>query len=594
MARGHKTKRLDSKALLAALHLRAWGPVIFSARQPVQRRAPAGSGSTRSYTPSSRVSDPVLASSFQDRRIVSTMGPHEAFSENDEAISDLRKHIRHLEAQIAEPRATVHIRHDSLSDPASRSIEVVDEAEEQARLRTQTTNANTIPKIRKCNFVEFKNRFTEEDGRYAVDVLVSGALSGQEIHEEQKFRERRSEYENPTSRSARLRANAVRTAYQANAEALRKAQSHDTWIQRIRLQAPALLKIMANIQGGSWSARPQTFFRPFSTLIYFQPRMKEALKDLENRWGSLSIQEGGTPSTTRGHTPNPVTSQLEAEEEPIDNSPAALNILRRYVEFMDKDIMPLYTQFDNLSAADNVQVRFSDLHYLFRAGGLLYRPLLSETTGQRDFRIGERIWRAYGIRSCDAQYQITPSDHRKYDVQDRGEEDGAFVVRAFYLEYTGEEFCTVTKSFSILPFTGLRKVTSLSVYPVRFAQDHEELLEIGVGVGEKVLHYIDTKQGSYNAWTVMKTPKGDPVWDVDGVMLKHPEHINSEIMIDYAEAFQACPTWRPKRSILKPRPVEQFTESDDFPILWYSGPDRAKILAETSEVIRVRTGVSTS
>ncbi|KAK0639604.1 hypothetical protein B0T16DRAFT_383304 [Cercophora newfieldiana] len=522
------------------------------------------------------------------------MGSRQVFAHDDEVISDFRDQIKSLESKIAEARGQscggAHARHDSLSDPASR-IEVAEEAEEQARLLTHPTNANTIPKVRKCNFVEFKNHFTEEDGRYAVDVLVSGRSTEQEIHGEQRFRERRSEYENPTTRSARMRANAVRAAYRDTTEALRKAQAGHSWIQRIRLQAPALLKTMSNIQKQSWSLRPRTFFRPFTTLIYFQPQMKEALAELESRWGMLSVHhEGATPATTREHTPSPFATHVE--EEPAENSRAAVAILRCYVEFIDREIMSEYTRFDKLGVDDDAGVRFSDLHFLFRTGELIYRPLESEIPGQRDFRIGERVWRVYGIRSCDIQYQITPSDHRKYDVQDRGEEDGAFVVRAYYIEYTGEEFCTVTKSFSIPPFTGIRKVTSLPVHPMRFARDHEELLDIGVQIGDKMLHYLDTKQGSYNAWTVMKTPKGDPVWDVDGVIMKHPEHINSEIMIDFAEAFQACPTWRPKRTILKPRPVEQIVESDDFPILWYSGPDRAKVLAETSEVVPVRTGVN--
>jgi hypothetical protein len=57
-------------------------------------------------------------------------------------------------------------------------------------------------------------------------------------------------------------------------------------------------------------------------------------------------------------------------------------------------------------------------------------------------------------------------------------------------------------------------------------------------------------------------------------------------------ARKACPTWRPKRTILKQRQVEQsITEYDDFTIKWWSGPDRALLVAETSEAVSVRTGV---
>jgi hypothetical protein len=465
-------------------------------------------------------------------------------------------------------------------------------------MRTQLTNATVIPKVRKCNLAQFKNRFTEEDGRYAVDALVfTGSQSDlmQQYHDEKKLRLHRTEHGNTSNaRSTRLRANMH--APRSTGGALGNLPSQNICIQRIRLQAPALLKILADIQGELWSPRPLTFIRPFSALIYFQSRMKEALRDLESRF----LQEGATPAATRGHTPNPTdagSSPRTGDEHSVDNSPAALAILRCYVDFIDREIMPLYTQFDRLGVNDNAQVRFSDLHYLFRTGELIYRQLTSDNPGQIHFRIGdigERLWRVYGLRSCDAQYQIAPSDHRKYDVQDRGEELEAFVVRAFYLEYTGEEFCTVTKSFSILPYSGLRKVTALPIFPVRFIEGHKDLLASGIEIGDKVIHYLDAKLGSYNAWTIMKTPKGDPVHDPDGVELKHPEHINSEIMIDFAEAFQACPAWRPKRTVLKPRPAEEITESDPCPILWWSGPDRAKLIAETSEVVSVRAGVGMS
>jgi hypothetical protein len=502
----------------------------------------------------------------------SIMARYDLLDEGTDAVADLREKVKSLQTQLAtaERRDSGFGRHDSLSDPTCRT-DAADDTEDPARAWTQLTNATAIPEVRKCSFAQFKNHFSVEDSRYAVDVLViKGSSSShiQEMQEERKLRARRSDQGDalPNSRPPKNKAK-ISTEQLAEIQ----SQSIQTRIQRIRLQAPALLKMLADIQEEPWSPRPQTFFRPFSALIYFLPQMKEVLSELEGRWGS-DLPES------------------DPQEHSVDNSPAALAILRCYVDFMEKEIMPEYHQFDCLGANDSAEVRFTDLHYLFRVGGLIYRQLPSDTPGQVNFGIGERLWRVYGVRTCDTQYQMTPSDHRKYDVQERGEEDGAFVVRAFYLEYTGEEYCTVNKSFSIQPYPGTRKISALPVFPVRFAKDHEKLLDVGFEVGDKTLRYVDTKHGCYNAWTVMKTPKGDPVNDVDGVPLKHPEHINSEIMIDFSEAFRACPAWRPRRTILKARPVEQITESDDFPILWWSGPDRAKLLAETSEVVCVRTG----
>jgi hypothetical protein len=77
------------------------------------------------------------------------------------------------------------------------------------------------------------------------------------------------------------------------------------------------------------------------------------------------------------------------------------------------------------------------------------------------------------------------------------------------------------------------------------------------------------------------------------ITANHPviRYINSEVMVDFGEAFQACPSWRPKKEILKTEFTNKIIISDEFAIRTWSGRDRAKLLRETTEIIPYRTGV---
>lgn len=459
----------------------------------------------------------------------------------------------------------------------------------------QLKNSDTICEVRTCDLRTFKNRFSPKDGRYAVDVLVSGALVEAEEVEEQNIRRKLSNYgrDKDTSGGSTKRkvGKAEVAAKEANLlanKAIRNAQSKDMWVQRIRIQSPALLAILAKLQGESWTSRQRTYLRPFSTLLYFHERMKSELEELHERWGARLDRT--SPGTTLSG---------DEYEEPVDNCPAALAALRCYITWFDNEIVPDWSRFQRYdhAAAGPCGVRFDDLDYVFRTGDILYRPPESSLTRMHGFREDKRIWRAYYIRipSVNLKSAAHPrDDHRRYqDAELEESVDAAFTVRAFYLEFNGEEFVTVTKAFHILPYVGSIPVVNLPVYPARFFNDTPALLKTATKIGDSVLHYIDVKHATYNAWTVTRTPSGEPVVDAaTGATVKHAEHVNSEVMVDFSEAFQASGAWKPRRRILRWQPAVQEVSSDEFPILVWSNANRDRLLGETSELVPLRTGVS--
>ena len=502
---------------------------------------------------------------------------------NDVDVTDLREQLKRLEARLMAFES--HGKNSSIRDPTS----YFELDESVYGLQGDDTelphHVDYLPRVRKCNFMEFKNRFCMEDARYAVDVLVSGDMFEQEYMEEKRFREKLFENGKTDPRAARRRAQA---RVKESNDLLHNRPSDSTWIRRIRLQAPALLKILAKVQGMSWSNRPRTYERPFCTLIHFQPQVKQALAELEDKWSLQDEeQQSGSPVSST------IRVDIEDEEHALDDSQATLDILRAYVDFMESEIMPETHRFDNLDYPSENTILFSDLCYLFKLGDYIYRPLDGEQTGGSvDHRMGERIWRTFFIREAIGDVNFQSPDHRSYSNDDSSEDDNSyFIVHAYQIEFTGDEFCVVPHIFRIAPYDGLKPVNKLPIHPIRIDDVGKSPVRSSMEVGNQVLQFIESKHAFYNGWTVTRTPTGDFAKDNTGAVLKHPEYINSEVMVDFQEAFNACPFWRPQRTVLKAEPFNRTVTTDDFAIRWWSGRDETGSRKEIREMIPQRTGV---
>ena len=402
-----------------------------------------------------------------------------------------------------------------------------------------------IPRVRECSFAQFKNRFNNQDGRYAVDVLVSGPLLHQEVTEELNLRKRRLKGQ----RDAHGWPDVVRVKNH-----IQQAQSENTWVQRIRIQSPALLRILARVQGEEWENRPRTYYRPFNTLIYHHDSVRKILNDMEERWGNDLDTSGGTDMGDHESYPE---SDGGGNGE-VEESPRALACLRAYVKYFDEKIMPDYRRYETLDDAKTT-VRFSDLWYLFRIGELIYRQKEDEPPNE----CHQRVWRTY---------QVAPAPEQLDTAEDPAA-DTPFSLMCYHIDYTGSEFCAVSQTFEIKPFRGELSINDLSVYPIRCRPDAKVYLDSLVESGNSLLSIIKTKHCLYRGSAAI--PAG-----VDRLRQQESEHINSEVMVDFEEAFQSCPSWRPRKAI--PRQLLRENQTvDPQTLFWWVGPDRSHILKET-------------
>lgn len=79
-----------------------------------------------------------------------------------------------------------------------------------------------------------------------------------------------------------------------------------------------------------------------------------------------------TKPPNRSRSPSPEPEALTTEY--IAKLPGALEQIRCYDEFVDKDFLSFYQEFEFHNPKKPTKVRYEDLWYIFRVGELLYMP----------------------------------------------------------------------------------------------------------------------------------------------------------------------------------------------------------------------------
>ncbi|KAK7402568.1 hypothetical protein QQX98_011673 [Neonectria punicea] len=495
-----------------------------------------------------------------------------------------------------------------------------------------------VPEVRRVNFENFKNRFQDVDEPdYAVDVLMAGQGVQAQIRRERGHR-RREEV-------ARLRQSYLNihdnTSRRKKADPYEKArwerkndapQPADTEIERIRIQSqPILGHLTALLNDTEQRSTPRTFMRPFKALVYFQPKMKEILATLEEKWADFEELDGQESETVEV-----IASEVEAEvdvdvdvageileasedadgfsdslsedddtesldsvdsnaDEDFDSlmdSPEALRDMRCYVNFIEKDVMPMYNRFDGSGME---RVKFEDLWSLFRVGDLIYMPAAGDTGGRY-----HEVWRIYKTKAPELESN-TPTTGWEFFADELGETDdeSKFKISAYYVDHDGGAFGAVQRKFEIESFAGERQIESLEVFPIRFRQGHQQLLESLKEQGRNFMNYLDDRHQQYSAWTLTRNPpyrSTEPDDDIldneDYQKMRHPEFVESDVIVDLTEAYQKMPDWRPNfHQLTVNKSIRCEVKDDDMAIQhWFEG-SRQSLAYSQNEIVQKADGV---
>ncbi|KEY74588.1 hypothetical protein S7711_05020 [Stachybotrys chartarum IBT 7711] len=509
------------------------------------------------------------------------------------------------------------------------------EAERRERIladgyRTAAKWRPKIPEVRKVNFENFKNRFQDlDEPDYAVDVLMAGPGLQAQIRREQGCR-RREEQARSRQKYLNLRDNVFdRRAKADPQEKIRRDKKGDgllptdTQIERIRIQSqPILGHLTSLINDTEQRSTPRTFMRPFKALVYFQPKMREILATLEEKWADF--EEFDNTSSTDDVTPAEeveisLTSdaqhgQSDDEEEDDDgsdteslmsvdsnadedfvtamDSPEALRDMRAYVNFIDSEVMPLYNRFEG-NTTDRVY--FDDLWSLFRVGDLIYMPAAGENGGRY-----HEVWRVYRVRVPDTDAKDSSPNWGWFaDEMESFDDKSKFKLSAYYIDHDGNNYGAVRRNFEIDNFIGERQIDSLEVYPIRYRQNYQQLLESLKAQGRKFEGYLTDAHQQYSAWTLTRNPPWhhtEPEEELleteDYQKMRHPEFVESDVMVDLTEAYQRMPGWRPvfhQMSVNKSIKCE--ITDDDMQIQhWFDGSRQSRAYAQ-NEIVQKADGI---
>lgn len=160
--------------------------------------------------------------------------------------------------------------------------------------------------------------------------------------------------------------------------------------------------------------------------------------------------------------------------------------------------------------------------------------------------------------------------------------------------------------FYIEAYPGERPIDSLEVFPVRFAENYQQLLETSKKRGEKYVKYLGPKERhqAYNAWTLTRNPPHDPqdrphddpdaeiLRDESGNLWRHPEYVESDVIIDMNEAYQRQSDWRVKfHRPASTTSIQCRVEDDEMQIQQWLHGSRSKRAFVQTEIVQMTDGI---
>ncbi|KAI0391203.1 hypothetical protein F5Y17DRAFT_21998 [Xylariaceae sp. FL0594] len=326
--------------------------------------------------------------------------------------------------------------------------------------------------------------------------------------------------------------------------------------------------------------------------------------------------------------------------------------MKCYVDFINDRIIARRNMFATgcYGSSQEVKVRYGDLAALFRVGDLVVEPQPGVSLQQQQFassgnraglrgerrrsllyspsqsqvhgsgsgsRTEPKIWRVCAISEDTSNWRICdPDEKRVGEIEGQEEEPEATYLRLYYLDYDGHRFSAVRGDAVTIPYyKGEREVTSLPVYPLRFHKDHWRLLQTLEERGRRFRDMVSsaTPTFTHKGWTLTKDPLGRDLASLSPPHVQNgnaeegggrgsswPEYIESNVIVDFNEAFQMHPWWNPVSGSNSHNGNSQFpaadlfyvaTVRDDFPVTEWSDRGRDRKHTTHEEMVVEYDGV---
>jgi hypothetical protein len=424
-----------------------------------------------------------------------------------------------------------------------------------------------IPQLYDRSWSDFMNKYAREKYEYAIEVLVG-----------------EPEYHRPTKDTKRIdrrKGNnlSLRPESEIHTDLISSGRGDEAnpIPERIRINSPWILNILAGIDKQVDTTGPIVMLRPFKFLVDYENQIKDSIRALENQLNgpgaTVSLERSAEPLTSE---PSSKTYEVSTVSQDIENRQLTLQHMRCVTEFIDRYIKPTVDRLKNNSDG---KIQFRDLWYIFRPGEDIYMPprlpqgpvpLDAVMTTPEMFQSRYKVtWRVTGTGGGRPNLSIAQSRNASL-------KPNPFKVNCYYIDFDGKYFCPTTHTFSIVPFKGERDITSLDFFPVRFLKAAQDMIEDHLNKGKMVFDNIATSftHYYYAGPTLVVQPCGCPIQN-DPL---HQEHVESEVIVDFRMTLIKNPSWRPKPVLWKAPPVERRELQERYPVRYWNDRGRAKLV----------------
>jgi len=489
----------------------------------------------------------------------------------------------------------------------------------------------TRPSVRDCNWEQFKNRYPDETETFAIEVLLAQDDLVEQIEADQLRRlkeDQRKAFE-PTRR------NSIRQP-----RGRKRVAAVDTPMDRVRINSAIVLGYLSKVTGeGPWLDKPHNFLAPFNLFVHYHSKMEEEFRALADEFsGVIQLKQNGRGTGTETPDVNGINiTDTESLDFLGDNNSELASMMRSrkayqdmkcYVDFVNNRIIPRRDMFSAADYNHPAKVRYRDLASLFRVGDLVIEPGVSQqpesrVSDKRSSRIYTRapaptpskaqqatepkLWRVcaisedtpnWTVRNLDAPGTggVVQGQQQNSLGRDGDEEAEATHLRLYYLDFDGQRFSPVRGDSSIPFFEGEKEISKLPIYPLRFHKDHERLLQDLQERGQRFRDIVSSGNPtfSHNGLTLTKDPVGRDISSLAAVnggqaqaQSSWPESVESDVIVDFNEAFQMHPWWKPLFNNQFP-PAESFYATavrDEFLITEWSDRGRYREYAAHEEMV---------
>ncbi|KAI0163163.1 P-loop containing nucleoside triphosphate hydrolase protein, partial [Pestalotiopsis sp. NC0098] len=296
-------------------------------------------------------------------------------------------------------------------------------------------------------------------------------------------------------------------------------------LQRVRIRSQAVLDAVFDAIGNERFLHrkdPHIFCRPFRSLHV-------AFKDVKRR---LDLMEQNQKPDYK--------LKLGSSEEEQRRSDHCLKDLRYFVEFVKSNILPLWSQFRSPELLTRQMVTYEEIPCLAKPGDLVY--LQSELQAENEGLLSRHL-----LEDESRRWDPKPGRYSLSLSQTK------WIL--YRLDFDGDGLYTGHHEVSFNLFHGEREITSLRCFPLSFHPNRDSILSRATTNGQlfkshiyensKIVHLY------YSGWVSFSTAhQATDSFSYSGVnvkAMKHLEHVESEIVVDYKEAFRNCPRPRDSR-----------------------------------------------